>query len=214
MTHSLQSWIKRTSPRAKMCDDVIPNTRATMLASTFVTPAICRPVPATRRGCFRCSRSVVRMSADPSLIRTSEGDDGVQFGTEERSVLKMGRSARDAPRIFPKGIDPSLYTLEQLAFLSRKEQGIMPTSNDCSCCDGVGTVICHTCRGHGNNQSSQEAKFSGEVRLNSDAIPGEVLGMMMKEGMMCWVCRGAKHIACTSCEGSGKRDFADNWITD
>ena len=68
------------------------------------------------------------MSADPSLIRTSEGDDGVQFGTEERSVLKMGRSARDAPRIFPKGIDPSMYTLEQLAFLSRKEQGIMPTS--------------------------------------------------------------------------------------
>jgi hypothetical protein len=52
------------------------------------------------------------------------------------------------------------------------------------------------------------------VRLNSDAIPGEVLGMMMKEGMMCWVCRGAKHIACTSCEGTGKRDFADNWITD
>ena len=100
-----------------------------MLASTFVTPAICRPVR-PRRGCSRCSRSVVRMSADPSLIGTSKGDDGVQFGTEERSVLKMGRSARDAPRIFPKGIDPSLYTLEQLAFLSRKEQGIMPTSNE------------------------------------------------------------------------------------
>ena len=32
------------------------------------------------------------MSADPSLIRTEDGDDGVQFGTEERSVLRMGRA--------------------------------------------------------------------------------------------------------------------------
>mgnify|MGYP004030803881 len=71
------------------------------------------------------------MSADPSLIRTEDGDDGVQFGTEERSVLRMGRAKGDAPRIFPAGIDPSLYTLEQLAFLSRKEQGIMPTGHDC-----------------------------------------------------------------------------------
>ena len=41
-----------------------------------------------------------------------------------------------------------------------------------------------------------------------------VVNMMMQEGMMCWVCRGAKHIACTSCQGTGKRDFADNWIAD
>ena len=59
------------------------------------------------------------MSADPSLIRTEDGDDGVQFGTEERSVLRMGRAKGDAPRIFPAGIDPSLYTLEQLAAMRR-----------------------------------------------------------------------------------------------
>ena len=95
------------------------------------------------------------MSTDPSLIRTEDGDDGVQFGTEERSVLRMGRAKGDAPRIFPAGIDPSLYTLEQLAFLSRKEQGIMPTGHDCSCCDGVGTVICHSCRGQAGNQPAE-----------------------------------------------------------
>ena len=145
-----------------------------------------------------------------SLLR----DDGVQFGTEERSVLRMGRGKGDAPRIFPAGIDPSLYTLEQLAFLSRKEQGIMPTGHDCSCCDGVGTIICHSCRGQGTNQQSQESRFDDEVRLNSNAMQAGVVNMMMQEGMMCWVCRGAKHIACTSCQGTGKRDFADNWIAD
>ena len=183
-----------------------------MLALTVACPAICRPAP-MRRASSRCSQ-VVRMSADPSLIRTEDGDDGVQFGTEERSVLRMGRAEGDAPRIFPAGIDPSLYTLEQLAFLSRKEQGIMPTGHDCSCCDGVGTIICHSCRGQGTNQQSQESRFDDEVRLNSNAMQAGVVNMMMQEGMMCWVCRGAKHIACTSCQGTGKRDFADNWIAD
>ena len=90
----------------------------------------------------------------------------------------------------------------------------MPTGHDCSCCDGVGTVICHSCRGQGTNQQSQESRFDDEVRLNSNAMQAGVVNMMMQEGMMCWVCRGAKHIACTSCQGTGKRDFADNWIAD
>jgi hypothetical protein len=43
---------------------------------------------------------------------------------------------------------------------------------------------------------------------------GMVESMLTQEGGICLICRGAKHIACTSCEGSGKRDFAENYICD
>jgi hypothetical protein len=43
---------------------------------------------------------------------------------------------------------------------------------------------------------------------------GMMESMLTQEGGICWICRGAKHIACTACEGSGKRDFAENYICD
>lgn len=117
-------------------------------------------------------------------------------------------------RVFPPGLDPSRYTLEQLAFISRKEQGILPTGHDCACCDGVGTIVCTVCRGTGANARSLDDKFNDEVRLSSNAMDERVFRMMMEEAGPCWICKGARHIACTLCVGTGKRDFAENFICD
>ena len=117
-------------------------------------------------------------------------------------------------RVFPVGIDPTKYTLEQLAFISRKEQNIMPDGHDCACCDGIGTLVCTSCRGSGFNARSKEEDFDDEVRLSSNSMNSNVIKHMMQEGSQCWICRGAKIIACSRCSGTGKRDFAENFICD
>lgn len=91
----------------------------------------------------------------------------------------------------------------------------MPDMNDCAICDGVGTLVCTSCHGSGCNAGSHEKKFNDVVRLNSNSMHGKmVLQMLTEEDAPCWICRGAKIIACTQCEGSGKRDFAENYICD
>jgi hypothetical protein len=91
----------------------------------------------------------------------------------------------------------------------------MPDMNDCAICDGVGTLICTACHGTGMNPQSNADKFADEVKIFNDAMHGGMMeSMLTQEGGICWICRGAKHIACTACEGSGKRDFAENYICD
>ena len=142
-------------------------------------------------------------------------DDEARRARESKEREAFKASAAGGKRLFPKGIDPKDYTIEQLAFLSRKEQGIMPDMNDCSICDGVGTLICTACHGTGMNPRSHADKFADEVKIFNDAMHGGMMeSMLTQEGGICWICRGAKHIACTACEGSGKRDFAENYICD
>jgi len=131
---------------------------------------------------------------------------------KERAEFKNNARARDFSW---EGIDPSAYTLEQLAFISRKQSGIMPDMNDCACCEGIGTLVCTACMGTGSNSGHQADKFDDTVRLNSNALNAKfVEATHSQEGAPCWICRGAKHIACTMCEGSGRRDFAENYICD
>ena len=142
-------------------------------------------------------------------------DDEARRARESKEREAFKASAAAGKRLFPKGIDPKDYTIEQLAFLSRKEQGIMPDMNDCAICDGVGTLICTACHGTGMNPQSNADKFADEVKIFNDAMHGGMMeSMLTQEGGICWICRGAKHIACTACEGSGKRDFAENYICD
>jgi hypothetical protein len=149
----------------------------------------------------------VQEMEDDETRRAREAKARVEF---KSNALSGGKR-----RAFPIGIDPTKYTIEQLAFLSRKELGIMPDMNDCAICDGIGTLVCTSCHGSGCNAGSHEKKFNDVVRLNSNSMHGKmVLQMLTEEGAPCWICRGAKIIACTQCEGSGKRDFAENYICD
>ena len=142
-------------------------------------------------------------------------DDEARRAREAKEREAFKASVKGGKRLFPKGIDPKDYTIEQLAFLSRKEQGIMPDMNDCAICDGVGTLICTACHGTGTNPRSNSDKFGDTVMIYNDSMHSGMLeSMLTQEGGICWICRGAKHIACTSCEGSGKRDFAENYICD
>lgn len=151
----------------------------------------------------------------PSLpVGISPSDHTTRRGAAVNSRGALENASNNSvPRLFPAGIDPSRYTLEQLAFISRKEQGIMP-DNDCACCSGVGTLICTSCNGTGHNPRSVEDNFDERVRLSSNAMHAGVVTAMMREAGPCWICRGANHIACAECQGSGKRNFADNWILD
>jgi hypothetical protein len=142
-------------------------------------------------------------------------DDDARRAREAKEREAFKSNAKSGRRLFPKGINPNDYTIEQLAFLSRKEQGIMPDMNDCAICDGIGTLVCTACHGTGLNSHSHEDKFNEEVRLMNNSMHGVLVeAMLTQEGAPCWICRGAKHIACTACEGSGKRDFAMNYICD
>jgi hypothetical protein len=116
------------------------------------------------------SLTVTRAAGDANNVNfTNNGG-----GADVRQTLP-----KKSDRLFPAGIDPTKYTLEQLAFLSRKEQGIMPNNNDCGCCDGIGTLVCTACRGTGSNPRSVEDDFSENVRLSSNAIPGGLIKIMM-----------------------------------
>ena len=93
--------------------------------SGAVTPsvAVCiRRSPPPRRAGRRSVpvRTLVRASWD---ITGQDSTDG---------VLQKKRA------VFPRGTNFKQYSLEQLAFMSRKEQGIMPDGHDCTGCCGVG----------------------------------------------------------------------------
>lgn len=142
-------------------------------------------------------------------------DDETRRAREAKERIEFKNNALSGRRLFPTGIDPTKYTIEQLAFLSRKEQGIMPDMNDCAICDGIGTLVCTSCGGTGCNCGSHADKFDDVVRLNNNSMNAQMVQQMLtEEGAPCWICRGAKLIACTQCEGSGKRDFAENYICD
>ena len=189
-----------------------------MAAPQFAMRALCTFTPTTaglasRRGASRRSSRHAPARAFRYDVQEME-DDEVRRAreAEERARFKNNATSR---RAFPKGIDPREYTLEQLAFISRKEQGIMPDMNDCSTCEGIGTLICPECLGTGINRGSQEARFDETVRLSSNSLQSNMVeAMLTKEGAPCWICRGLKHIGCTQCEGSGRRDFAENYICD
>ena len=92
-------------------------------------------------------------------------DDEARRAREAKEREAFKASVKGGKRLFPKGIDPKDYTIEQLAFLSRKEQGIMPDMNDCAICDGVGTLICTACHGTGTNPRSNSDKFGDTVSV-------------------------------------------------
>ena len=156
----------------------------------------------TTRGAAAKSRRVVVTRA------VSSGENEETKETVNNNIVS-GR-----PRVFPVGMDPSKLSIEQLAFLSRKEQNIMPDGHNCECCDGMGTLNCTACRGSGTNHTCVEDNFNEQVRLSSNAIKPQLLNMTMQESGPCWICRGAKIIMCTTCTGTGKKDYAENFICD
>ena len=183
-----------------------------MLCSHILSVALPAPGPKGARRTRRRPASPAR--AFHYDVQEME-DDEARRAREAKERAAFKASAAGGKRLFPKGVDPKDYTIEQLAFLSRKEQGIMPDMNDCAICDGVGTLVCTACHGTGLNPQSNADKFADEVKIFNDAMHGGMMeSMLTQEGGICWICRGAKHIACTACEGSGKRDFAENYICD
>ena len=86
--------------------------------------------------------------------------------------------------------------------------------NDCAICDGIGTLICTACHGTGMNPRSNADKFLDEVKIFNDAACGVHDGVHVDPGGASAGSAAARHIACTACEGSGKRDFAENYICD
>ena len=179
----------------------------------FARPGLGSP----RGGLERGRRTRRRPAAPPRAFHydvQEMEDDEARRARESKEREAFKASAAAGKRLFPKGIDPKDYTIEQLAFLSRKEQGIMPDMNDCAICDGIGTLICTACHGTGMNPRSNADKFLDEVKIFNDGMRRHDGVHVDPGGGICWICRGAKHIACTACEGSGKRDFAENYICD
>ena len=182
---------------------------AIALSSTRVLVSIRRPSArktTTTRGAAAKSRRVVVTRA----VSSGENDDAA----EETKEAVANNIVSGRPRVFPEGMDPSNLCIEQLAFLSRKEQNIMPDGHNCERCDGVGTLNCTACRGSGTNHTCVGDNFNEEVRLSSNAVKPQLLNMTMQESGPCWICRGAKIIMCTTCSGTGKKDYAENFICD
>jgi hypothetical protein len=84
--------------------------------------------------CFRCNPPPRRGGRRAVPVRTlvhASWDDITRQDTTD-GVLQKKRA------VFPRGTNFKQYSLEQLAFMSRKEQGIMPDGHDCTGCCGVG----------------------------------------------------------------------------
>lgn len=106
----------------------------------------------------------------------------------------------------------------QVEFLIRKRKAaaglgpLMPEASVCASCTGTGTCACHACDGTGlNKEAVADEMFEGEVYVRNGVLDPKWL--FIHNGP-CWLCRGANHIACRDCGGTGIKGGIDRFSGD
>ena len=146
-----------------------------------------------------------RASSDPSLNPSSSSQNEASESSKEKT--------------FGKNVDVEKYTIDQLAFLSRKEQGkkegkvILPDYHNCTRCNGTGKDFCSACKGRGTNDHDITDDFESDVYIvGSTAEQWNLIKSTLGESTPCWLCRGKKIAICKDCRGTGCRDRDKLWV--
>ena len=146
-----------------------------------------------------------RASSDPSLNPSSSSQSEASESSKEKT--------------FGKNVDVEKYTIDQLAFLSRKEQGkkegkvILPDYHNCTRCNGTGKDFCSACKGRGTNDHDITDDFESDVYIvGSTAEQWNLIKSTLGESTPCWLCRGKKNAICKDCRGTGCRDRDKLWV--